>query len=360
MFLENMSMTGFRNLKSPSVAFGRGVNIISGANAQGKTNLLEGIYICATGRSHRTNCDKELIEFSQKEAHLKINVDNDGLKDRIDVHLRREAKKGVAVNSIPIKSFSQLYGIIYAVMFSPEDLELVKNGPSARRKFIDAELCQISRNYYDNLKKYCKVLRERNNLLKEIQKNKKLIETLFVWDEQLVKYGEYIIKSRINFIERLNEISSVIHYEISGGTENLKLQYKPSTKIENFSEMLIQNRERDLFLKSTSVGPHKDDILLFINDINARSFGSQGQQRCTALSLKISELKLINSYTGKMPLLLLDDVLSELDKKRQICLINHIEDCQTIITCTGVEDSLKHISNAKIYKVNGGILEYDF
>lgn len=355
MILEKLSVANFRNLKEGTIEFDKGVNIICGENAQGKTNILEAVYMCATGRSHRTGTDKETIAFTENQAHLKINVDNKGYKDRIDVHLKKE-KKGIAVNSVAIKSFSQMYGIIYAVIFSPEDLNIVKNGPSEARKFIDAEICQVKPVYYDNLKKYYKTLKQRNTLLKNIQTDRKLESTLFVWDEKLAEYGKYIIKTRKDFIKKLSDISSGIHKEISGGKENLSIQYKPSSSEENLSEMLKQSRERDIMLKSTNYGPHKDNILFFINGSDTRKYGSQGQQRCTALSLKISELKLIEDYKGKRPLLLLDDVLSELDGKRQEYLIKHIESGQTIITCTGVEDVLSNIKGTKIYTVKDGVV----
>ena len=354
MYIKKISLKNYRNIDFLELDLKNGVNIFYGDNAQGKTNLLESIYICATGRSHRTHIDKELIKFNENDAHIKAEIKTNTL-DKIDIHLKRDSKKGIAINNIAINKLGELFGILNIVIFSPEDLNLIKAGPMERRKFIDMELCQINKVYYYNLAQYYKILKQRNTLLKKIQKNEYLKETLFAWDSQLINFGKKIIEIREDFILKINKISKKIHFEITGEKEDLEIKYKPNVLIKEFEEKLKKNIEKDILYATTSVGPHKDDILFFINDINARDFGSQGQQRTVSLSTKLAEINLIKEEKGNLPVLLLDDVLSELDKSRQKYLISNIKDIQVIITCTGVEDVIKNLNEkCHIFNVKNG------
>lgn len=357
MHIKKISLRDFRNLGNMNIELNYGVNIFYGNNAQGKTNILEAVYISSTGRSHRTHNDKELIRFGENEAHIQVISQNGNLTDRIDVHLKREEKKGIAVNNIPIKKLGELFGIIFVVMFSPEDLQLIKSGPSERRRFVDMELCQISNVYYYDLQQYYKVLKQRNNLLKLIQKDKSLRETIFVWDSQLVSFGNKIISARQKFIDNISETAASIHEKLTGGNEILSIHYKKSTNSDEYFEKLEKNIERDIIYGSTSYGPHKDDLYFKINDIDARSYGSQGQQRCAALSAKLAEIEIIKREKNSKPVLLLDDVLSELDESRQRFLIDSINGIQTFITCTGIEDLIRSIgSNISVYHVENGFV----
>jgi DNA replication and repair protein RecF len=245
--------------------------------------------------------------------------------------------------------------MINFVFFSPEDLNIIKNGPSEKRRFMDIELCQLNKIYLSNLASYNKIVIQRNKLLKDLYFKKDLEDTLDIWDFQLCEYGKKIIEMREAFVERLNEIIFDIHHSLSGGKENLKVIYLKNCEPDQMMEQLKYNRERDLKLKTTSVGPHRDDLGFFFDDMDVRKFGSQGQQRCAALSLKLSEIELVKSTTGDTPILLLDDVLSELDKNRQNYLLNHIHDIQAMITCTGLDEFVNcRFSIDKIFRVTDG------
>ena len=358
MYINNLLLADFRNISMAEIKLSEGINILFGDNAQGKTNILEAVYICATGRSHRTKIDGQLINFSKREAHIKAFIVRNRRTDRIDVHLKKDEKKGIAVNGVPIRKSGDLFGTLHTVMFSPEDLQLIKNAPSERRRFIDMELCQLSNVYYYDLQQYYKVLKQRNNLLKRIQKNIKLKETLFVWDLQMCQYGMRVIDSRKAFIERISAISAKIHSCITEENEKLVIEYKPNVLSCDFAEKLASSTEKDIIYGSTTCGPHKDDLIFYVNQNDVKIFGSQGQQRTAALSAKLAEIEIIKAETGETPVLLLDDVLSELDERRQYYLLDSIRDTQTIITCTGIEDSIKkYTEKAFIFNIKNGIVE---
>lgn len=357
MFVNRLCLKDYRNIASADIELIDGVNIFYGNNGNGKTNLLEAIYICSTARSHRTHNDKELIGFGCDCAHIKLYADKDTATDKIDVHLKKEEKKGIAVNGIPIKKSGELFGVLNTVIFTPEDLQLIKAGPSERRRFMDMELCQMSRVYYYDLQQYHKALKQRNNLLKSLQKEKNigLKDTLFVWNEQLSRFGARLINAREAFIRDIGEIASGIHWDITGGIERLKMSYKKNTSDRDFLEKLEKSVENDIFRGSTSCGPHKDDIIFSINGVNTRDYGSQGQQRCAALSAKLAEIELIKRKINRRPVLLLDDVLSELDKSRQNYLVDSVKNIQTFITCTHIDDIIKKMSdNSKLFYVENG------
>jgi len=362
MWVSNISVNGFRNLDVTNQNLSSGVNIIHGMNAQGKTSLLEAIYFCAFGRSLRAGTDKDLVNFDKTSAHVCVDLNRDGYNSVLDAHIERvgtKTKKGLAVNHIPIVHIKDLFGRLLVVMFSPEDLKLIKAGPYERRRFIDMELCQLSPVYYSDLKEYYRALKQRNALLKIIQKDKAQQENICVWDEQLVDYGKRIMKARAAFVEKINIIAREIHLNITQGLENLSLIYEPSVPdTEMYLKSLEKFYSRDIAQGATTVGIHKDDICFTVNNISARFFGSQGQQRTAALSAKLAEIEIIKQHTNEMPVLLLDDVLSELDSKRQSFLLKQITNLQTLVTCTGLDDILPKMKNYQLLKmVEGSILK---
>lgn len=355
MIIKSIELSNFRNYEQLNLELDKGTNILYGDNAQGKTNILEAVYLCGTTKSHKGSKDKEMIRFDGEESHIRTIVEKNEKSYQIDMHLRNRGAKGVAINKLPIKKASELFGILNIVFFSPEDLNIIKNGPAERRRFIDLELCQLDKIYLSDLTRYNKTLVQRNKLLKDINYRPELRDTLPVWDMQLLEYGKNIIKKRRQFINELNEIISEIHFNISGGKENLVLKYEPSIDDIFFEDELIKARNKDLKLCQTTVGPHRDDMLFSIDGIDIRKYGSQGQQRTSALSLKLSEIDLVKKSINSTPVLLLDDVLSELDSNRQNYLLNSINDIQTIITCTGLEEFVKNrFQIDKIYQVVQG------
>ncbi len=358
MIIKSIKLENFRNYESLDLNFEKGTNILYGDNAQGKTNVLEAIYLSATTKSHKGSKDKEMIRFMQEEAHIRTGLDKEGLEYRVDMHLRKNKSKGIAINGQHLKKAAELLGLLNVVFFSPEDLSIIKNGPSERRRFVDMELCQIDKFYLYNLNQYNKIVNQRNKLLKDFYYNTDLNETLQVWNMQLVSYGKQIINRREKFIEQLNEIIYDIHKNLSGNREELKIIYEPDVVEDEFESKLKNSQNRDIKLKMTSVGPHRDDFCFMVNGIDIRKFGSQGQQRTAALALKLSEIELLKKVTGDSPVLLLDDVLSELDSNRQNYLLNNIGDIQTIITCTGLDEFINNrFEIDKIYKVSNGIIE---
>ena len=355
MKIEKLKLINYRNYKELEIDFYDGINIFYGENAQGKTNILESIYLCGTTKSHRGTKDKDLIKFGEEESHIEATVEKNEVPFKIDIHLKKNSPKGIAINKIPIRKASELFGFINIVFFSPEDLNIIKNGPAERRKFIDLELAQLDKVYLSDLSNYNRIVNQRNKLLKDAYDKKELLETLDVWDMQLAHYGNKIINRRNLFISQLNEISKDIHNHLTGGKESLYISYEPSNGNMDLEKSIIKNRDRDIKMKSTSIGPHRDDICFMIDELDIRKFGSQGQQRTAALSLKLSEIELVKKITKDTPILLLDDVLSELDKHRQNYLLDCICNIQTLITCTGVDDFVNHrFSINKIFKVNKG------
>lgn len=358
MIIKSIELQNFRNYEDLNISFDEGTNIFYGDNAQGKTNILEAVYLSGTTKSHKCSKDKEMIRFGEQEAHIRTVVVKKDKEYQIDMHLKNNRSKGIAINKVPIKKASELFGILNMVFFSPEDLNIIKNGPAERRRFLDSELCQLDKIYLSDLTTYNKILNQRNKLLKDMVYRPDLKDTLSVWDMQLVETGRKIIRRRKQFVDELNEIVHDIHYRISGEKEDLLLQYEPSIEDIFFEDELFRVKERDMRQCMTSVGPHRDDLFFSIGEVDIRKFGSQGQQRTSALSLKLSEIELVKRSIHDTPVLLLDDVLSELDSNRQNYLLNSIHDTQTLITCTGLDEFVKnrfHIN--KIFKVVQGTVE---
>ena len=356
MVIKSLKLKNYRNYDLLDLTFDPKTNILYGDNAQGKTNILEALYLSGTTKSHRGTKDRDIIQFGCDESHLETIVEKKGITFQIDMHLKKNSPKGIAIDKIPIRRASELFGIVHFVFFSPEDLNIIKDGPAGRRRFIDLELSQLDKIYLSNLSNYNRIINQRNALLKDIYGQPGLAETLDIWDMQLAEYGTRILERRREFVKQVNEIISEIHYKLTGGKENITLTYEESVGGMTLEQALKKNRERDLRMKSTSVGPHRDD-LCFINNgqIDIRKFGSQGQQRTAALSLKLSEIELVKRIIKDTPILLLDDVLSELDKHRQNYLLDSIHDIQTIITCTGLDEFVNHrFSINKIFHIKNG------
>ena len=358
MIIKSIELENFRNYDSLNITFDENTTILFGDNAQGKTNILEAAYISGTTKSHKGSRDKEIIKFDKTESHIKTIISKNERDYQIDIHLRKNKSKGIAINRVPIKKATDLFGLINIILFSPEDLNIIKNGPSERRKFMDAELCQIDKIYLSDLSNYNKALNQRNALLKEIVYKPDLKETLSIWDEQLINYGKKIITRRQEFINDINIIVKDIHYKITGGKENIDVSYEPNIEDIFFLDELVKNKEKDMRFCQTSVGPHRDDIKITVDGIDIRKYGSQGQQCTCALSLKLSEIKLVENTINDKPILLLDDVLSELDKNRQSYLLDNLVDTQTIITCTGIDEFIKNrFSLNTVYNVKNGSID---
>ncbi len=337
MIIKSIELNNFRNYEVANIEFDKNINILYGDNAQGKTNLLEACYYSAISKSFKSNKDKEIIRFGQDYLSIKTIIDKNDREYAIDISINNN-KKTIKVDNVKINKTSDLLGLLNVILFSPEDLNIIKNGPSERRRFFDNEISQIDRIYLSDLINYNKVLNNRNKLIRDIAFDNSIKDTLDVWDMQLVEYGKKIIKRRREFIDELKYYVKDKHFKISGGKEELIINYEPSIDDMFFEDELINNREKDLKYAQTSVGPHRDDISFKIDGIDIRKFGSQGQKRCSALSLKLSEIDIVSNIIKDKPVLLLDDVLSELDSNRQKFLLESISDIQTIITCTGLDD----------------------
>ena len=332
MIIKSLELKNYRNYDELSMNFASGTNLLYGDNAQGKTNILESIYLSATTKSHRGNKDRELIKFEENEAHIRIHFEKQVIDHQLDM-----------LGQIPV------------ILFSPEDLKIVKSGPSERRKFLDIELSQMERLYLYQLTNYNKILVQRNNLLKQIRFQNNLIETLEAWDIQLVKYGSEVIKYREKFIKHLGEVCQKIHNKLTGGKEKILLEYDRDVGYDSYLTELAKKRQKDLKYSTTTVGPHRDDISFIVNGIDIRKYGSQGQQRTAALSLKLAQIQLMREVMKESPILLLDDVLSELDSNRKTYLLESIKDTQTIITCTGLDEFIsKHLPIQRMFQIKAG------
>lgn len=363
MIIKSLELSDFRNYSELHLDFSDGTNILFGDNAQGKTNILEAIYLSATTKSHKSSKDSDIISFDHEEAHIRTILSKDDIDTRVDMHLRKSKTKGIAVDGNKIKKASELLGILNVVFFSPEDLSIIKDSPAERRRFIDMELCQLDNFYLYNLNHYNKIINQRNHLLKDMYFNPELKDTLKIWDSQLASYGSKIIERRTLFIKQLNDIIFDIHKNLTGEKEELRIVYEPNCDKDNLEAMINASWDKDIKYKSTTVGPHRDDISFCVTkiddnkEIDIRKFGSQGQQRSAALSLKLSEIELVKKITGDTPVLLLDDVLSELDSNRQNYLLDSIGNIQTIITCTGLDEFVNHrFEIDKVFKVTNGVV----
>ncbi len=341
MEIESLKLHQYRNYASLLLHPSKGVNVIVGDNAQGKTNAVEALFLCALGRSHRTSKDAELIMNDCAGAYVGTEIKNASGSHSIEMKLRRGERKQVFIDKLQTSRSSELMGQLNIVMFSPEDLKLVKDGPAERRRFIDMELSQIYPSYYVALQQYNLALRQRNALLKSDTAG---LSTLCVWDEQLAIYGAKIMEKRAAFIEKLRIYAAKLHNDVSGGKEKLELFYDPNVKsgFENYEitgkimEALENGASEDLRRGFTTSGPHRDDMEMRLNGEDVRVYGSQGQQRTAALSIKLSEIEILKEQKGEPPVLLLDDVLSELDDRRGRLLLEGLRECQSFLSCTSL------------------------
>ncbi|MCD8022869.1 MAG: DNA replication/repair protein RecF [Lachnospiraceae bacterium] len=358
MVVESLKLDHFRNYDGLELTFDEGTNLFYGDNAQGKTNILEAVYLCGTTRSHRGSRDRDMIQFSLEEAHIRMQIRKRENPYRIDMHQKTAKSTAIAINGTPVRKASELVGLGSFIFFSPEDLNIIKNGPSERRRFLDMELCQLDKVYLYNLSNYNKVLAQRGRLLKDYEFSHDADSVLDVLDLQLAQFGTVVIRLRRAFSKRLAGLVGVIHGNLSGGRETLELKYENDVEEDAFLDRLSLNRERDIRTKMTNAGPHRDDLCFLVNGIDIRKFGSQGQQRTAALSLKLSEIEIVKQSTKDTPVLLLDDVLSELDGSRQKYLLDNIHSIQTMITCTGVDDFVNNnFQINKLFRVAAGGVE---
>lgn len=361
MRIKGLELHRFRNYRELTLYPTAGLHVFSGLNAAGKTNILEAVFLCALGRSHRTPHDAELIREGEMSGSVHLALETRGGTRTIAIELLRGERKRVLLDGTPLTRTGELMGCLNVVMFSPEDLHLVKDGPQERRRFLDMELSQLKPAYYYALQQYNNALKNRNLLLKEQPIRYDMIE---LWDEQLAQLGTTIIRTRAEFVEELCILAEKLHSGMSGGRERLETVYLPNVPPmaadvlpERLNELLTDHLERDIYRGFTSVGPHRDDLGLMLNGKDVRVFGSQGQQRTAALSLKLSEIELMRRVRGERPVLLLDDVFSELDADRQARLLETVSDCQTFVTCTHLEEFAKIGSvSMQVYHVSDGMV----
>jgi len=366
LYLKELKLKNYRNYTEQEAAFDRDINLIVGNNAQGKTNLLEAVYLLSSGKSYRTPFDRELIKWNGDTLYIRGKlIETEGEKE-IEIGIK-DNKKMVKVNGIPLRKRGELLGNLIVVMFSPEEIKLVKEGPGFRRRFMDQEIAQLKSSYYYVLNSYNRVLIQRNSLLKDGISEKAKMDMLCEWDRQLVEYGTKLIYERLAFIKKISAISEGVHRRITDGSEALKVEYQscidlkeitgPEDIRKRLNVNLERSRKKDLMTGMTISGPHREDIKICINETEARKFGSQGQQRTAALSIKLSEVELIKEETGEYPVLLLDDVMSELDPYRQKFVLDNLSRIQAFITCTHLTGTVeKRYAGGKVFYINSGII----
>lgn len=358
MKIISLELKNFRNYHEATVNFDGGLNVLHGHNASGKTNMLESIYLCSIFHSPRTTRDKEMILIGENKAQIKINIEKKFRKHTISLQIDEQGKKKVAVDGIPVNRAGELLGILGVVFFSPDELKLVKESPQERRRFLDVGISQQQKAYFLALQRYNKTLKQKNNLLKEYKFNPNIDDMLDVWDMGLAKEGAIIIQKRKEYIATLNSCAGKFHNALSGEKEILTLSYESCAKLDcedneiekYLYEAILASRDKDKELGFCTVGPNRDDIKIEINGKDSRKYASQGQQRTIALAMKLGEVVIYKNEIGEPPVLLLDDVLSELDQNRQTILLKMTEGFQTILTCTEYELENK----AKLIKINDG------
>ena len=368
MRVESLELRQFRNINQLDLHCPGELHLFIGPNAQGKTNILESLYVLSLGKSHRAHSHRELIQWGKNMALVKAHVIRNERRQRLEIRFTKQGKK-VSKNGLEQKKMRAYIGALPTVMFAPEDLEIVKGSPRIRRRFLDMEIGQTSSSYVYHLSRYNKVITQRNYLLKEMSKNRRQENTLLeVLDEQLMELATRLWEKRLAFLDRLSIWAGKIHRAISQGKETLQIQYQSQIQLDEvtdpdrfsrfFRENLFQIRDREISRGITLIGPHRDDLLLMVDGVNLSTYGSQGQQRTAALSLKLAEIELIREETGTYPILLLDDVLSELDDMRKTHLLTAISGkVQTFVTATGTEGiDRRTLERAQVYHVSEGTL----
>ncbi len=357
MYVKELKLDGFRNYEKEHFTFSSGTNMIYGNNAQGKTNALEAVYLFSIGKSFRTQQDRELIHFEKDFTRISVLFEDQTRENEIEIVVRRDRKKQIKVNGVPITKMGELIGKFTVVLFSPDELNLTKGSPNARRRFLDIAVSQMRPKYYHILRRYNKVLEQRNNLIKKLRASHDdtLRDTIAVWNEKLADYGMRIIEYRKQFVEKLRVFSKNIHFEISG--EAFEVRYKPAFETkEQFINKLTASFAKEIEQGFTLYGPHRDDLDIETNGRDIKVYGSQGQHRSAVLALKLAQADMIFEDTGEYPVLLLDDIMSELDADRRAYLAGKIRDKQVIITCTDVEDLPEGENSARIHIENGAII----
>ena len=351
MWISEINLLNFRNYKTEKIELGKDINIFYGENAQGKTNIIESIFFGSMGKSFRAKKDLEVIKLNENEAIVEIFFEKKDREGKIKIEISN--KKNVFLNGVKLRKLSQLLGNINIVIFTPDDINILKGGPQNRRKFLDIMISQLKPNYMYNLNLYKKTIEQRNKYLRQIREENKTEKLLDIWDEKLVEYADQIYKYRKYYIEKIKEKIKKIHSDITEEKEEIEINYLTCCKNkEEYLNLLKEKRKIDIIKGYTTKGIHGDDFNIFINNKQLDIYGSQGQYRTAILSLKMSELEIIEDEIGEMPILLLDDFMSELDEKRRNHLLEKIRDIQVIITCT---DKIK-LENQKIliYNVNNG------
>ena len=351
MRIKSLKIENFRNIKDIQIFPSDEMNVIYGENAQGKTNIIEAIWLFTGAKSFRGAKDEELKRFSCEKASLKIEFEAEKIEKSAQIEIND--KRIACLNEKPLKSVSHLAGKFNAIIFSPTDLRLLSDGPKVRRKFLDMAICQLYPTYIEILRGYTKAVTQRNKILKDFKNNSSVLPLLDVFENEIAVSGEKIIKYRLRYIEILKEFIPEIYKGISNGRENLEIEYISSNRGENLLTDLKNSRKEDMFTYKTSVGPHRDDLKFKINGISAKNFGSQGQKRSVALSLKLAEAEILKKTTGEYPICLLDDIMSELDPKRQNFILNHIKEMQTFLSCCDPE-TLKNLKEGKRFQIKSG------
>lgn len=360
MRIVELELNNFRNYEKLALNLSPKLNIFIGENASGKTNLLESVYYLGVGKSFKTSKDKELVKWGESSAYLKIVIEKKYRTHTIEMQIDEKGQKKIIINKIPITKIGELIGVLKVVLFSPEEMKFIKETPLERRRFMDISLSQQDKNYYYNLVQYNKILGQRNKLLKDYYGSKGIEKMLEIWDNELSKKAVLIADKREKFLKDLEVIASNKMLELTDGKEDVKLFYETrvntssNSPVEEFLQVLKDDREKDLKLTYTSSGVHRDDLRIEVNGVDVRKYGSQGQQRSTALALKLAEIDLFYEKTGESPILLLDDVLSELDKSRREQLIKIASKEQTIITATEYEENVD--AEKTVYNVNKGVV----
>ena len=356
MVIKKIYLENFRNYEKQEICLNENINVFYGNNAQGKTNILEALYYSALGRSFRTYKDSELIKFEKDVAKINVFYEKNNRDNEIEIILKKNEKKTIKLNQIKVNKNSELLGNLNIVIFSPDDIIILKQAPALRRKFLDILISQLKPKFVYVLSEYNKVLEQRNAVLKS-----KNIDTIDIWNEQLAVLSEKVYEYRRMYIDKLGEKLEKIHPLVTNNKENIKILYKTKfTNKDDFLKLLDKNLQVDLFKGYTNAGVHRDDFEIYINDNLLNIYGSQGQHRTAILSLKIAEMEILKEEVGENPVLLLDDVTSELDLERIKLIFSRINEYQVFITCTDVGIIMTHeclTNNLKLYKINNGNLE---
>ena len=333
MWIKKIKIYNIRNYKNEEINLEKNINIFYGKNAQGKTNIIEAIYLCGLGKSFRTNKDKEMIKLNENNSFVEVEYEKSDRDGKIKIELKN--KKNIYLNNIKLKKLSELLGNLNVVIFTPDDINILKGGPENRRRFLNIMISQLRPNYLNVLNLYKKTIEERNNYLRLIKEENKSEELLDIWDEKLAEYAEKIVNYRKEFINKISNKIVEIHKSITNNNEEIKIEYLTDCeKKENYLNLLKQRRKLDVIKGFTTKGIHRDDFVIYINDNQVNVYGSQGQNRTVMLSLKLSELQIIYDEIGEYPILLLDDFMSELDKERRKNFLENIKNNQVVITCT--------------------------